>query len=166
MSYFNILRNRHNEFVGFNVDGFRIKCWEELQKLAESRIAKHDPSWLEIQIDGDDLQSESQAIVEAEIQGLRALVKRQRAELEDTNFKLIQSLKTQDNLIRFFETYKAATSDSLRAIKMIVSTSIRNGDIALNHWVRDERLKHLSDVIQAQAVELGCFEMRSYDDDF
>jgi hypothetical protein len=56
--------------------------------------------------------------------------------------------------------------DRFRAIKILVSASIRDCNIGLNHRVRDERLKHLSDVIDAQISECGSFTLRTYDDDF
>lgn len=173
MSNFSILRTRHNQFIGFKIDGYTVKSWEELQRVAEKSISRNSPDWQEIDIDGDGLQSESQAILEQQANSLLDTTIRQtgelvamREELENTNFKLTQSIKTQHDLIKHFERFKTDGLDRLRAIKMLISASIRDCNIGLNHRARDERLKHLSDVIDTQISESGCFTLRTYEDDF
>lgn len=173
MSYFNILRDRHNKFIGFNVDGYTAKSWEDLQRIAKARIDCHDPSWDEIEIDGDEMQTEAERLqqigieaLQAEIESLKRLNDKQGIELAQLGNTLI-SLKAQnDNYTNHFERLKTDALDRLRAIKMLVSASIRNCDIGLNHHVRDERLKHLHDVLDTQVSELGCLTLHTYDDDF
>lgn len=53
----------------------------------------------------------------------------------------------------------------LRAINFLIASSIRDGNIGLAHWRRDERLKHLQDAVSNQINDLDK-SCHSYTDDF
>lgn len=177
MTYFNILRTRHNKFLGFNVDGFTIRSWEEFQKLAESRIAKHDPSWEEIEIDGDDLKTES-----AEM-SLKVLSELQKTieNLTNDNRDLLNRAASSENkalgLQRDYESYKKAAErehrslkaeiiTSLRAINLCLLASITTTNQGLTHRQRNFRIQHVNQIISNEIDRFADRKLIAYEDDF
>jgi hypothetical protein len=177
MTYFNILRTRLNKFLGFNVNGFTVRSWEELQKLAESRIAKHDPSWEEIEVDGDDLKTESDEVSLKLLSELQKTVENLTNDNRDLlNRSAISEEKTR-RLQSDYDSYKkhadqehrslkAEIITSLRAINLCLLASITTQKQPLTHRQRNFRAQHVNRIISNEIDRFADRKLIAYEDDF
>ena len=65
-----------------------------------------------------------------------------------------------------FESLKSDVIVVLKALELCAIASQRDGDIALNHHVRDMRLAHLQSIIKNSLEDFGDRNLTSYDNDF
>ncbi len=141
-----------DEYKNHCVAGERLaRLWELREEANSLLLAESDHSikrW-----------AETVSEVNEECKAQRKLVTALERTCESLHSQII-------NLSGDYHRLKTDALDRFRAIKMLVDASIRNGNIGLNHRVRDERLDHLGDVIVAQINEIGMSTLRSYDDDF
>lgn len=169
MTYFNILRNRHNKFLGFNVDGFSVKSWEQLQALAEKRIAKNDPSWEEIQVDGCDLQTDSDSL----LQDLLSEKERQKeriATLEQQSNALLDTTIRQNGVIADIRAkakakiteMKAEVKQEIKAVELILK-AIQDGQSS--HWQKKENIRLALEIL-ATIPTFDRGDFLNYEDDF
>lgn len=169
MTYFHILRNRHNKFLGFNVDGFTAKSWEELQAVAEKRISKKDPSWEEIQVDGYDLQTDSDNL----LQDLLSEKERQKeriATLEQQANALLDTTIRQNGEIANIRAkakariteMKAEVKQEIKAVEQILK-AIKDGQSS--HWQKKENIRLALEIL-ATIPTFDRHEFFSYEDDF
>ena len=169
MTYFQILRNRHNKFLGFNVDGFTAKSWEELQAVAEKRISKKDPSWEGIEADGFDLKSDSDEILrdllsEKERQKERiATLEQQANALLDTTIRQAGEMAAlRDKARQRISEMKTDVQQEIKAVTMIL-TSIKNSQSS--HWQKKENLRLCLEILdKIPTFDRGDFF--NYEDDF
>ncbi len=169
MIYFNILRNRHNKFIGFNVDGFSVKSWEALQSLAEARIAKHDPSWEEIEINGADLRLEAEHLEQDLVstknrqQERIATLEQQANGLLDTTIRQTGEMVALRNKARErISEMKTDVKQEIKAVKMIL-TAIKNSQSS--HWQKKENIRLCLEILdKIPTFDRG--EFFNYEDDF
>lgn len=162
MSYFNICRDRHNKFIGFNVDGFTVKSWEQLQKLAEARIAKHDPSWDEIEINGEDLELEAAKLdLNHPFTDHTDMIRLDNAERQIDDLKAeLESVKKKGR--KRIISMKAEVRQEISSVKMIL-TAIKDGQSS--HWQKKENIRLALEIL-ATIPTFDRHDFFNYEDDF
>lgn len=91
--------------------------------------------------------------------------KQQRKTIEAEHNAVLLARKEITRLDNAIVNQKQDEVNRLKAILFLIGSSIRDGNIGLTHWRRDERLKHLHDVITNQIKDLDK-PSKSYEDDF
>ncbi|TYQ29441.1 hypothetical protein PseudUWO311_00655 [Pseudanabaena sp. UWO311] len=91
--------------------------------------------------------------------------KQQRKQLESQRGTIDLARKEITRLDKVITEMKSDVVNRFHSINILIATSIRNCDIGLSHWKRDERLKHLRDVVRDQIKEVQS-HCHSYNDDF
>jgi hypothetical protein len=91
--------------------------------------------------------------------------KQQRKTIEVEHNAVLLARKEISRLDKVITERKDDVVNRFQAINILIASSIRDGDIGLAHWRRDERLKHIKAVIDIQISEVQR-NIHSYNDDF
>ncbi|WP_055077655.1 hypothetical protein [Pseudanabaena sp. 'Roaring Creek'] len=91
--------------------------------------------------------------------------KQQRKIIDQQRETISQARQEIARLDKVITEYKTDVVNRFHAINILISSSIRDGDIGLAHWKRDERLKHLKDAVLNQIKDVRALS-HSYNDDF
>lgn len=95
-----------------------------------------------------------------EVRDLRAILANQ----DQQHAKALNQSQTSNR--NTFNCFKADVVVTLKALDLIAIASKRQGQIALNHHVRDMRLEHLQAIIQNAIEDFGDRVLTTYTDDF
>lgn len=74
--------------------------------------------------------------------------------------------QAQASHINTFNQFKADVIVSLKALELVAIASQRQGDIALTHRERDQRMEHLQTIIKNTLIDFGDRSLNIYADDF
>lgn len=132
-------------------DGRNTRLWElraEANSLSLIEADHQVKKWAETLCEVNETCKQQRAVIEQK----RQIIEKCRKEI--ARLDTVITDQKNDAINRF------------AAINFLVASSIRDGDIGLAHWRRDERLKHLQSVVTSQVKDLQKFQHSSYDDDF